>query len=194
MPPGSQTASLPSDNMQTVRTPKHLGGHFGTTHTDAGAIAFLQKHFDARSVLDVGCGPGGMQDVCEGMGLSWTGVDGDPMCIRDGVLPHDFSQGPLNTHPRDLVWSVEFVEHVEDRFLPNVLSAFKLATKAVCMTHARPGKGGHHHVNCRESEYWIDALTSIGLTFDPSLTQQLRAASTMRREFMRNTGLIFVRL
>jgi cyclopropane fatty-acyl-phospholipid synthase-like methyltransferase len=179
--------------MQTVKTPKHLGGHLGVTHTDAGAIAFLQKQFDARSVLDVGCGPGGMQDVCEQIGLSWIGVDGDPACDREGVILHDFTEGPLHTHPMDLVWSVEFVEHVRKEFLPNVLSAFNLATKAVCMTHALPGKGGHHHVNCQESKYWIDALASVGFTFDPDTTHRIREASTMRREFVRNTSLVFIK-
>lgn len=174
-------------------TPVHLGGHLGITHTDPGSLALLKERLGVRSVLDVGCGPGGMQAVCEGLGLSWTGADGDPACARESVLTHDFTKGPLVTHPRDLVWSVEFVEHVEERFLPNVLSALMLAAKAICMTHALPGKGGHHHVNCQPPDYWINKLTAAGYELHIPLTQQLRAVSTMRREFMRNTGLVFTK-
>lgn len=163
------------------------------THIDAGSLALLKGKLGIKSVLDVGCGPGGMSSVCQSVGLSWTGVDGDPACVKEGVIAHDFTIGQLATHQRDLVWSVEFVEHVDELYLQNVMSAFGLAKKAICMTHAVPGKKGFHHVNCQPPEYWIDKITASGYELDIKLTQQIRAASTMRREFMRNTGMVFTK-
>lgn len=170
----------------------HLGGHLNITHIDAGTVSFLRERFDIKTVLDVGCGPGGMQTVCERMGLSWTGVDGDPSCVRDEVIEHDFTKGKISTHKRDLVWSVEFVEHVEEGHIDNILDALSLATKAVCMTHALPGKKGFHHVNCQNEDYWIEKMDSVGFKLDEQSTQHVRKISTMRREFMRSTGKIFI--
>lgn len=172
---------------------RHLGGHCNVTHVDAGALELLKNQLGIRSVLDVGCGPGGMSGVCQSIGLSWTGVDGDPACAKESVITHDFTTGPLITHQRDLVWSVEFVEHVDETHLQNVMSAFKLAKTAVCMTHALPGKKGFHHVNCESADYWIDKMQACGYRIDYSLTKQVRGASTMRREFMRNTGMVFTK-
>jgi cyclopropane fatty-acyl-phospholipid synthase-like methyltransferase len=172
----------------------HLGGHCNITHVDYGSLALLKQRLDIKSVLDIGCGPGGMKEMCELIGVSWTGVDGDQSCSKENVITHDFTKGPLMTHHRDLVWSIEFVEHVDEQHVPNILAAFKLAKKAICMTHALPGKKGFHHVNCQPSEYWIDKIKSCGYELDIELTQQIRENSTMRREFMRNTGMVFTKI
>lgn len=174
-----------------IKTPFHLGGHCHITHIDLGAMAMLKNELALKSVIDVGCGLGHMEKICDSMGISWTGIDGDPLCARENVISHDFTLGEIITEPRDLVWSVEFVEHVDEKFLPNVMSAFRLASKAICMTHALPGKKGHHHVNCQLPEYWINKITSLGYELNIDLTQKLRSVSSMRREFMRNTGMIF---
>ena len=65
------------------------------------------------------------------------------------------------------------------------------AARHVCMTYAPPGTVGYHHVNCREESYWIEVFTHHGFEHDAELTQQLRAASSMRRDFVRHTGLYF---
>jgi len=170
----------------------HLGGHAGRTHIDEGALRCLQGRLPhLSSMLDIGCGPGGMMKVASRLGMRWAGIDGDAAAgptfcwdFTDGAFDHSFRY--------DLAWSVEFVEHVEERFLPNCLKAFQLCDH-VFMTHAPPGKQGHHHVNCRSQDYWLGAFAAAGFDFDPSLTSEIRAASTMRREFTRNTGLVFHR-
>ena len=69
----------------------------------------------------------------------------------------------------DLVWCCEFVEHVEERYVPNIVPSLSLGT-LVAMTHAVPGQGGHHHVNCRTSDYWIGVMAAIGYQLDNALT------------------------
>lgn len=177
-----------------MMTPPHLGGHLNKTHTDSGAISFLRTELGIQSVLDVGCGKGGMEEVCQVFGVGWTGVDGDPACFREGVIRHDFTKGfPKNLPEFDLTWSVEFVEHVHEQFLANLLLTFGQARKAICMTHAMPGKPGHHHVNCQLPEYWVDKMKLVGFELSPALTQGVREASSMGREFMRSTGMVFTR-
>lgn len=132
--------------------------------------------------------------VCEEFHLSWTGIDGDASVATEKTIVHDFTLGAVKL-PRDysLAWSVEFLEHVEERFLPNVFSAF-LRCDAAFVTHALPGKYGHHHVNCQPQEYWVEKFREYGFAFQPKHTQYVRQHSTMRREFARNTGMLFIKV
>lgn len=174
-----------------IETPKHLGGHMNVVHIDKGCLQYLQDTLDIKSMIDVGCGRGYMKTLADSMNILYIGIDGDPVCEATHVKLHDFSKGKLlfdNVY--DLGWSVEFVEHVEEKFIENFISVF-LKCRYVVMTHALPKKGGHHHVNCNTQEYWKNTLKSYGLVFDERLTEGVRAASNMRREFMRNTGMVF---
>lgn len=173
--------------------PKHLGGHMGITHIDQGILEYFKAQ-GCQSYLDIGCGPGGMLDTAYNLGYYVQGVDGDNTVKRNlpnNVLIHDFTTGPI-TMPAtyDLVWSCEFVEHVEEKFLDNFMKVFQ-SGKVVCMTYAPPGKKGHHHVNCNTKDYWIDVFKKYGFTFNESLTNTVRINSTMEREFFREYGLVF---
>jgi SAM-dependent methyltransferase len=175
-------------------TPAHLGGHFGVTHVDAGVLDALIAARGVRSVLDVGCGPGEMLDLAEARGLRALGIDGDPSLAggRRPIRIHDYSRGPLALGGRfDLAWSVEFLEHVEERYVPNYMATFAAAGLVFC-TAAPPGKPGHHHVNCRETAYWERVFGQYGWRLDSELTARVRTASTMSREFVRESGMVFV--
>lgn len=172
--------------------PPHLGGSEGETHVDSGALKFIIGATGARSMLDVGCGPGGMVHLAKEMGLDSFGVDGDNTLNRTvPVFIHDFTTGPVGLKRTfDLCWSVEFVEHVEERFMDNYIQAFQKC-KFVMMTHAYPGQGGHHHVNEQPTTYWIDKMTEAGFIFEPKMTDAIRRASTMKQFFIRQHGLFF---
>jgi len=171
-------------------TPKHLGGHMNVTHTDAGALAWLHSKYAVQSMIDIGCGPGGMEAIAIQLGLSWQGVDGDPLCSRNGIVTHDYCTGPLEVGSIDLAWSVQFVEQVNEVYVDNFMRTFACA-RCVCLTHALPGKRGWHHVNCQAPGYWINVFEHYGLFFDERATEELRRRSTMRREFLRGNGLFF---
>lgn len=172
----------------------HLGGHCGITHIDQGAIWVLKAMFQPKSFLDIGCGKGGLKRLIQGESMNWTGVDGDPSCASESIIIHDFIKGKMSGELiADIVWSVEFVEHVDELYLDNVLDALCRAQKAICMTHALPGKKGYHHVNCQSSEYWINHLSSKGFHLHELATKYVRSFSSMKREFMRNTGMVFTR-
>ena len=98
------------------------------------------------------------------------------------------------TKQYDLGWSVEFVEHVYEKYIPHYIQAMQKC-KYLIMTYAPPGHGGHHHVNENTEQYWIATLQKYGFTYDPVLTNQMRNASTMgtkkKHRFLQRTGLLF---
>ena len=175
-----------------MTTPRHLGGHCGITHTDAAVLQLLRGRFEVRTLLDVGCGPGGMAAVARAQGVRWIGIDGDPaVCERPPYpLRWDLTIGPYTAARVDLVWCVEVVEHVEAAYLFNLLTTFRCG-RVLFMTHAVPGQEGHHHVNCQPSTYWIEALERDGWRFDDDATLAARQAATDL--YTRATGLVFVR-
>jgi SAM-dependent methyltransferase len=174
-------------------TPDHLGGHFDVTHIDTGALRFAVRLTNAKTFVDIGCGPGGMVEEAAKAGLTAVGIDGDPKFAgRDGIVIHDFTAGPIEgMSAYDLGWSCEFLEHVDEAFQGNYMAAFKRC-RYVVATAAPPGAPGHHHVNCQPTAYWARVFRDHGLLLSVSLTERLRAASTMKRDFMRQTGMFFL--
>lgn len=180
--------------MKNKSLPVHLGGHMGRTHTDDGVLAYFIKNYDIKTYVDLGCGPGGQVELAQKMGLDSYGIDGDYSLTRSfDCIIHDFTTGPVELPLEcfDLCWTVEFVEHVEEQYIVNYMPVFK-KSKYVVMTHALPGEKGHHHVNCQTADYWITLLGKNGLVYDQKLTDQVKAASNMKRDFVRRRGLFFI--
>ena len=175
--------------------PDHLGGHLNRTNTDEPLLRYIQERFKTKSMLDIGCGPGGMKDVANEMGIDWYGVDGDETVIKntDYSLVHDFTLGEATLDKTfDLIWCTEFLEHVEEKYVPNYMPLFKKGKMAV-VTAAPPGWPGHHHVNCREESYWIDIFKNYGLRYNEQLTNEFKGLSQMRKNFFKRAGLVFLK-
>lgn len=172
--------------------PEHLGGHFGNVNRDPATLAYLVARYGVQSLLDVGCGPGGMLDDAQALGLLAAGIDGDPFVASADrrITCHDYTQGPLRWAPVDLVWSMEFVEHVDAAYVGNFLITFD-AGRVLYMTAAPPGFPGWHHVNCQPPEYWIDLLGRRGWALDEEATAWVRANGS--HVFSTRQGLVFVR-
>lgn len=171
----------------------HLGGHFGVTHTDEGSLKWAIEKFRIKSFLDIGCGVGGMLELAKILNLNYFGIDGDPtILLKENFELHDFTKGPSSHSKKyDLVWSCEFVEHVEETYIDNFMRSFLLG-KYIILTHAPPNTPGKHHVNCKESSYWIDIFSKYNLKYDQELTTELKKSSTMTRNFVRENGLLFI--
>lgn len=162
--------------------PAHLGGFIagGDEATQFPELwEWLYRERSIRTVLDVGAGDGQAIDFFTKLGVDAAGIDG----VDTGhpkIVVHDFTDGPrisrsglLPPGDFDLVWCCEFVEHVEERYLPNFLPSLAQG-RIVLMTHAFPGQPGHHHVNCRPPDYWTGVLASIGYELDGDLTDESR--------------------
>lgn len=183
--------------------PSHLGGHKNRTHLDDGVLDFMIKKYKIKSFIDIGCGPGGMVNLAEEKNLKSLGIDGDFTVKRSGnnFIIHDYTSGPTTFEGNfDLAWSCEFVEHVHEDFIPNYIKDFQRA-KYVVMTYSE--KPGHHHVNLKPAEYWINIFRESGFNYDENLTQEIRNASTMnttgkfsnqiKKQFVKTNGLFFIK-
>ncbi len=164
------------------------------THIDEGALNILIENLNIKSVIDVGCGPAGMSVLCKSKGLKYYGVDGDPEFKNNPIIHlHDYYEGPLKIdNIFDLGWSVEFLEHIDEKYLPNIFDTFSKC-KHVFITHALPHEtGGHNHVNCRTEEYWNEKFKENNFNLNKKLTEYCRKNSTMYRDFVRNTGKVYI--
>ena len=170
----------------------HLGGYI--QGGDPGSWCphlwtWMVKELGIQSVLDVGCGEGHSTRFFQELGCDVLGVDGCEQAVADSVIPgftvlHDFARGPFRPEKSyDLIWSCEFLEHVERQYVPNILNTFAVA-RTILLTHAFPGQRGHHHVNCRPSSYWIGLLEKAG--FDCNVAMSLKA----RRVTLADSGNI----
>lgn len=174
---------------------KHLGGFIKggdpLSFTPTLWEWFIEEH-GVSSVVDVGCGDGSTLPWWDEKGIVAVGIDG---IASPGVRQHDYSQGPcVPGQTFDLAWSIEFVEHVQEKYVRNFLATFGGA-RMVAMTHALPGQPGHHHVNCRDAGYWKRTLATVGHVYDRELTGQARsyAAEDEPEGYFVRSGLVFRR-
>lgn len=154
----------------------HLGGYVeggdeATFFPDLWRWAV--ETLDIGCVLDIGCGPGHALEVFRELGCEVTGIEGVPQDDPD-IITHDYTTGPTPiAGGTDLVWCCEFLEHLEERYLPNVIPDLQ-AGRYVMVTHAFPGQAGHHHVNCRTPDYWLGFFAAIGFHHRDDLTKVAR--------------------
>jgi len=172
----------------------HLGGYVpgGDPRTWCPTVWRVLCPPKGGSVIDVGCGEGQALRWFQEAGCEVLGIEGmkqwDP-----NIIQHDYTLGPYDpVIDFDLCWSCEFLEHVEEQFIPNFMATFKRA-KRVAVTAAPPGQDGHHHVNCQPQEYWIKVFEEQGFTYNAQLTMETRAPLRSVNNFWGKNGMIYER-
>ena len=178
-------------------TQPHLGGNIdgGDKFTTCPkAWDYLIEELDIKTVLDVGCAQGHALDYFAMKGCKVLGVEGlqsNAEKCKHPVVIHDIQAEPLTAGYFDLVWCCEVSEHIEERYIDNLLTLIS-SGDYLAMTHAVPGQEGHHHVNCQEKEYWIAKLASYGLYYDEELTEKVTTLDSHNNHFGWH-GLVFRR-
>jgi len=170
-----------------------VGGDFDSF--DPRVWSWIVNKMKIRSVISVGCGQGYEINYFKNvLGCEVLGVDGDAGALKGGLLPnnvvlHDYVDGPYVPRKEyDLVLSYEFVEHVEEKCKENFLKTFLSAGSYIVMTHAVPGQGGWHHVNCQPDEYWIEEIEKLGFKYEPFITRFVRSVGG---NHLSKSGLVF---
>lgn len=159
---------------------------------------WLVERYRPRVVWDVGCSEGHAVKHLLSVGCEAWGIDGCIDALETAVVPreriivHDYSRGPLKVGAvigqPDLVYSCEFVEHVERKYMENFLETFDLA-RVVCFTHAFEGQPGHHHVNCQAPGFWIAAMQQRGFSWDEEAS--IASRQVAGRSHWERSGLVF---
>lgn len=136
--------------------PKGYGGR-GDKWTKA--VVQLAARFDARTILDYGCGQGALGVALAARGI--TIAEYDP--ARPGLdgLPE----------PADLVVSTDVLEHIEPDKLDAVLAHLRsLTQKALfAVVATRPANkllrnGSNAHLIIRDATWWTKRITCAGFT------------------------------
>ena len=182
------------DYYKPTRLGHHLSGHSSKTWVDEGAFKKLVELINFKSLIDVGCGPGGIVKFSNSLGIKSIGVDGDNSISRDienDFYLHDYTKGLFDINLKfDLCWCVEFLEHVEEKYIKNYFDTFKKCKYVFC-TYAPRGKGGYHHVNTQDEIYWINKFNEFNFRFEGNKSKLIRQSSTISKNFVRNYGLLF---
>lgn len=175
-----------------------LGGniHHGDNATFCPVLwRYLVDRFAVNSVLDVGCGEGHAVRFFQRLGVIAHGIDGLRANVDRAVTPiahHDILQTSYYM-PVDLVWSCEVAEHIRPEKVDNYVDTLANG-RIVAMTHALPGQGGHHHVNCQPQEYWVEKLAQRGFSLAPFYETYRRVAgSDLTTNYFVKSGLVFFR-
>jgi cyclopropane fatty-acyl-phospholipid synthase-like methyltransferase len=176
-----------------------LGGnyHHGDNQSFTPALwNYLVERFCIHSVLDLGCGEGhNVSYFFHKLGILAHGIDGLRLNVERAIFPiawHDLTLGPYYM-PVDLVTCIEVVEHIDEKYIGNLLDTLTNG-RIVCMSHALPEQDGYHHVNCRPDEYWIDHFTARGyvLAAENEICREMARAERGFRYFS-VSGLVFLR-
>ena len=167
-----------------VTDPKqpHLGGNIdggdkGSMYQD-DLWPWLLKTFELETMADIGCGTGeAMRWFQETGGISVLGVEGlewNANKCPSPTLVHDLNNGPCHFKPVDMIWCSDMAEHIEERFVHNLLDTLtQCSVLAMCQgTEIDPH--GWHHVNNQPQEYWVDKLAKYGMIEDKEATEEAR--------------------
>lgn len=175
---------------------KHLGGNFiegdPATFCPTAWKSIIEK-YKIKSILDVGSGRGYAAKLFNELGLDVTAIDGLEDNVKNAIYPtiiHDLTLGAFEKSV-DLVNCIEVVEHIEEKYLNNLLDTL-CSGKFLFMTHATPGQPGWHHVNCQPAEYWINHLLARNFQLLQEDSKELRwLARQDKAKHIAKTGMLF---
>lgn len=182
---------------------EHLGGAIpeGDSNTWMPDVwGYLIVRYHVGVMIDIGCGYGHSTKWFSDLGINSVGVDGwneairDTVCKKAAMVKHDFTKGEYrHGTPFDLAWCAEFLEHLEEQYLPNVAPCFK-AAKYCVITHGEPEQHGHHHVNCQPDSYWEKVFAGWGFIHRQDETNLLRSTDRWRAVWGRRSLMFFERI
>lgn len=182
--------------MRASPTKPHVGGNIagGDPLTYAPSVwDYLINRFCINSVLDLGAGEAHAANYFHNKGLKVLAVDGmEGNCANKNypTVHIDLTKGYV-TAEVDLVHCQEVVEHIEEKYIDNLLISISCGNYFV-MTHALPGQGGYHHVNEQPSEYWVQQLDRYGFVLLAEDSKRVRQLAVRDGAvYLARTGLVF---
>ena len=177
----------------------HLGGNFIEVNPSTYCPAvwlYIIKKYSIQSVMDVGSGRGHAAKWFSDQGIKTIAVDGLQDNIINAVYPTvlcDLTESSY-TEAVDLVNCIEVVEHIEEKYINNLLDTI-CSGRYLFMTHGLPGQEGHHHVNCQPTEYWLKHLADRGFKELSDDSKELqRISSSTKAHHIKDTGMLFVKV
>jgi trans-aconitate methyltransferase len=141
----------------------------------------LIKVFKPQTVVDVGCGSGGIGQALLAHGAGAVhGFDfsSDSITVAQAKLTSarqlDVTKAEAIPATGDLCLCTEVAEHLPPKFGPHLVNLLARVAPAVVFTAAHPGQGGHLHVNLRPRDYWIELFEQAGLRYNSGAVEAMR--------------------
>ena len=206
-----KTNFLKITNELTMVDEGHLGGFI--IENDPATFTptlweFICKKYEIKSIIDLGCGMGYSINEFIKYSNDVLGLDGSDYVQNNS--PHrniirqiDFTKQKYQSDRKyDLLWSSEFLEHVGEMFIENYENIFK-NVKYCAVTYAEIGQDGHHHINCKPKEYWVEKITSFGFEYliddlktlkEVSYNDALKYNPVYKDNHFYNRGLFFKKI
>ncbi len=173
----------------------HLGGNVreGDPFTFSPKVwRYVMDRFAIQTILDLGSGLGYSARYFHDLGKIVIAVDGLKENIERAIFPTiriDLEKGPVECAV-DLTHCQEVVEHIHEKYLDNLLQSMSCG-KFILMTHALPGQGGHHHVNEKPTEYWIEHMARYQCVVLEEDTRRIRKlAIEDGADYLSRSGLL----
>src|SRR5271165_5101629 len=136
---------------------------------------YLALHSLSR-IIDVGCGPGIYVTAMRDVGLDAYGIDNDDRLPDKPWFQRVDLAGfpPTNMgDPFDVALSLEVGEHLPETMADRYVRALEnTGAKIIYFSAARPGQGGHGHINCQPKAYWVERFHRAGFWLDPDATDR----------------------
>jgi SAM-dependent methyltransferase len=123
-------------------------------------VEAIQRIFQPDSVLDVGCATGDLVAEWDRRGVMAFGLEGSTAALdyleTKQVFFYDLKL-PVQLDVRfDLATCFEVLEHIEPEGADQLVENLVGFSDRLLLSAAPPGQGGHHHVNCKPLEYWLE--------------------------------------
>jgi SAM-dependent methyltransferase len=147
----------------------------------------IVKRLHPSSVVDVGCGSGGLlaalarHDVPRLLGLE-SSPDGVALARRRKVDVRvcDLSRPFTLDASFDVAVCLEVAEHLPEALADQFVDGLASGPDLLVFSAATPGQGGENHVNEQPHEYWIHKLGARGFSVDEDATREVRAEWSAR--------------
>jgi SAM-dependent methyltransferase len=142
----------------------------GMSNSATVVLTYLYKHYQPKSIVDIGCGRGAWLAVAESLGTDkLKGFDG-PWIKKEDLLSKkidfvavDFEMSmPEINDKYDLCISVEVAEHISETKAEDFVNILCKASYTVLFGAAIKDQMGVNHINEQWQSYWIDLFKSNG--------------------------------
>jgi SAM-dependent methyltransferase len=140
------------------------------------------QEFHPSSLVDVGCGAGGislafMNAGCSNISAFDYSSDAVEIAKSKGlpsVQQIDLTKAELIPAKGDICICLEVAEHIPEAYAKHLCKLLSEVAPIVILTAAPPGQGGHLHVNEKPQSYWIEMMNSFSLDYDAESVARIR--------------------
>ena len=139
------------------------------TSAASEVVPILQSWFNAKSIIDIGCGTGTWLKVAKSLGVkNVLGVDGDHVpremlqISEEEFISKDLCQGFDLKQKFDLVLSLEVAEHLPESVSETFVDSLCKHGNLIVFSAAVPGQGGQNHLNEQWPTYWNEKFIKRG--------------------------------